>query len=134
MNNPARTWLVVLLILGFPFAIFLAFFMSQVDGPPPPPSTMPKPNGYTDLIKAGQMVSNETGNYDSTNVAQLREIVAASANGLALARAALTNECRVPLQYSRAYITNHIQDLIAIRKLAQGLDQRRPAGGDGKPI
>jgi hypothetical protein len=65
------------------------------------------------------MVSSNSWNFEQMDGEQLREAVSANAAARALARAGLSNQCRVPLQFSTAYSTNHIQDLIALRGLAQ---------------
>ena len=70
---------------------------------PVPAPVMPNPNGYTDLVKAGQLTSSKKSwGVDSTNVEQLRATVTTNAEALALARAGLSNECRVPLQFTQA--------------------------------
>jgi hypothetical protein len=119
MTTKTRNRIVVLFILAFPFVLFLGFLISEFAKPLPPIPPLPNPNGYDDLVKAGEMVSTNSWNYDSTNLAQLRDTTAANAEALALARAGLSNECRVPLQFSKAYAANHIHELIAFRSLAQ---------------
>jgi hypothetical protein len=119
MTIKTRNRLIVLFILTFPFMVLFGFILSQIVGPLPPIPPLPNPNGYDDFVKAGQMVSTNSWNYDSTNLDQLRETVAANAEALVLARAGFTNECRVPLQFSQAYSENHVSDLVSIRRLAQ---------------
>ena len=65
------------------------------------------------------MVSTNSWNYDSASLEQLRKTTAANAQALALARAGLSNECRVPVQFSQAYIETRTSGLVSIRKLAQ---------------
>src|SRR5439155_23914888 len=55
--------------------------------------------------------------YSEMNPAQLRDFVAKNARALSLVRAGFTQECRVPVQYSQSYISNHLEDLQAIRGL-----------------
>lgn len=105
-------------MLALPFVVFLSFLVIEIKKPLPPPKPLPNPNGYDDLVKAGQMVSTNSGNYDSANLEQLRETVTANSTALALARASFSNECRVPVQSSNNYILGHIHDLIALRSLA----------------
>jgi hypothetical protein len=119
MTTKTRSRLIVLFILAFPFLVLFGFLASQVVGPLPPGQPLPNPNGYDRFVKAGEMVSTNSWNYDSATLDQMRETAAANAEALALARAGLSNECRVPLQFSRADITNHISDLVSFRKLAQ---------------
>jgi hypothetical protein len=118
MNSKARTGLVAFFVLAFPVAVFLAFLVSDLNSPLPPVKPLPNPNGYEDLVKAGGMVSTNSWNYDSADLGQLRETAAANAEALVLARSALSNECRVPLQSSQSYMEKHISDLLGVRKLA----------------
>ena len=69
--------------------------------------------------RAGQMVSSNSWNFEQMNGEQLRETASANAVALSLARTGLSQECRVPLQFSMAYVTNRVHDLIALRMLAQ---------------
>ncbi len=119
MNTPTRNRLITIFILLFPFILFTGFLVSEINGPLPPLLPLPNPNGYDDLVKAGEMVSSNSWNYEQLGGEPLRETVSANAGALALARTGLSHECRVPLQFSMAYATNHIHDLIALRSLAQ---------------
>lgn len=119
MTSKTRNWLAALFILAFPFLVFLAFLFHELNGPLPPLQPLPRPNGYDDLTRAGQQMSDTIGTFEAMDGEQLRAIVASNAAALLLARTGLSNECRVPLQFSRGYWTNHIQDLVALRRLAQ---------------
>jgi hypothetical protein len=119
MNTPARNRLITIFILLFPLALFTGFLVYELSGPLPPLHPLPSPNGYDDLVNAGRMVSSNSWNFEPMTGDQLRETVAANAASLSLARTGLSHECRVPLQFSMAYVTNHIPDLIALRMLAQ---------------
>jgi hypothetical protein len=119
MTSKKRNWFLVVFILVFPFVLFLGFLVSDFGRPLPPISPMPNPNGYDDFVKDGEMVSTNSWNYDSANLEQLRETTVANAAALSLARSGLSNECRVPLQFSQAHMENHISDLVSLRKLVQ---------------
>jgi hypothetical protein len=119
MTRKTRNWIGALFILAFPFVVFLAFLIYELNGPLPPLQPLPRPNGYDDLTRAGQQLSDTTENLAAVDEESLRAIVASNAAALWLARTGLSNECRVPLQFSRDYWTNHIQDLVALRRLAQ---------------
>jgi hypothetical protein len=87
--------------------------------PLPPIQPLPNPNGYDDLVKAGKMIKGDVWDYDKANLEKLRGIVLTNATALALARTALSDQCAVTLQFSRAHLTNHLSELIGFRKLAQ---------------
>jgi hypothetical protein len=125
MTTKTRNRLIVLFIFGFPFMVLLGFLVSQLVGPLPPIQPLPNPNGYDALVKAGEMVSTNSWNYDSTNLDQLHETVATNAGALALARAGMSNECRVPLQFTLRDSEN-IEQLISFRSLAYAF------AGEGK--
>ncbi len=120
MNIPTRNRLITIFILLFPFVLFSGFLITELNGPLPPLQPLPHPNGYDDLVKAGQMVSSNSWNFEQMNGEQLRATASANAAALALARTGLSNACRVPLEFSMAYATNHVRDLIALRMLVQG--------------
>jgi hypothetical protein len=120
MTKKTRNWLLALLILAFPFILFSIFFFSRLADMSPTPPPLPNPNGYGDLVKAGEMVAVESGNYDGMNAAQLRELAGRNTEALALARNGFSNECRVPLQFSTNYLNAHLNELASLKRLAQG--------------
>ena len=113
--------MVVAVAVGALLAGGTAVVISDIAAPLPRIKALPNPNGYDFLVKAGAMISNNnTLNFNSASREQLRVMTAANAEALALARAGLSNECRVPLQYSQAYIENHMAfDLVGMKKLGQ---------------
>jgi hypothetical protein len=121
MTKKLRNWLIAIFILAFPFIAFFAFLISEMSGPLPPIQSLPHPNGYNDLVKAGQMIRGDVWDYDKANREKLRGIVLTNAEALSLARSALSNQCGVTLQFSRAYLTNHLPELIGFRSVAQAL-------------
>lgn len=120
MTTKTRNWLITMFIVAFPFGLFLGFLIFMEE-PLPPLAPLPNPNGYGDLVKAGQMVRGDYWDYGKANLDKLRAVVSTNAEALALARNALSNQCGVPVQFDKAYLTNHIQDLVAFRRLAQAL-------------
>lgn len=118
MTKKAWSRLLTILILAFPFVLFLGCFIFMNE-PPPPLPPLPHPNGYADLVKAGGMISPAAGNYDELDAAQLRKVVSADAAALSLARAGMSNQCAVPVQYSPSYVSNHLDNLTAMKPLAQ---------------
>jgi hypothetical protein len=125
MTTKTRNRLIVLFILAFPFVVLFGFLISQVASPLPPIQLLPNPNGYDDLVKAGKMVAvNATINttfYGDMGEPQLQEVISTNADALALARVGLSNQCRVPVQYSESYVSNHLSNLASLKFLAQAL-------------
>ena len=81
--------------------LVLGFYLLR---PAAPPTTLPKPNGYDDFVKAGQMIAGT-----------------ANAEAIKLGKLGLTRECRVPIQYSLEFMHSHTADLVALRHLALAL-------------
>jgi hypothetical protein len=119
MTTKTRNRLIVLFILAFPFIVLFGFLISQIAGPLPPVQPLPNPNGYDDFVKAGQLLPAETPDYDKLKPEELRQAVSANAAALSLARDGLSNQCRVPIQFSETYISNHLNDLPRLKRLAQ---------------
>ena len=97
--------------------IFAAMLVGLLHQPKPPVVVLPNPNGYDDFIQAAQAVILNA-DYRSKDAAQLRESVEKNANALALVRSGLTKQCRVPVVYNEAYVTNLLNELAACKQLA----------------
>jgi hypothetical protein len=95
--------------------------ISEALVPLPPLPALPVQNGYADLVRAGGMVSMDGGNYPTATAAQLRQIVAANAPALILAKSALSNECRVTVTFTEAWSEKHFPELASIKRLAQAM-------------
>ena len=119
MTTRTRNRLITVFILSFPFVLFTGFLIFRTAGPLPPILPLPNPNGYDDLVKAGQMVSSNSWNFEKMTADQLRETVSANAAALALARTGLTQECRVPVEFSVPYLDRHLAELAGLKRLAQ---------------
>src|SRR5208282_1318971 len=113
MTTKTRNWLITLLILASPFLLFLGLLLFWTAEPLPPIAPLPNPNGYDDLVKAGKMIKGGISDYDKADLDKLRGIVFTNAEALSLARSALNNQCAVTLQFSRAYLTNRLPELIS---------------------
>lgn len=118
MTKKTRNWLAALSILAFPFALFFGCLVFMEE-PLPPLASLPNPNGYEDLVKEGKMLAYNTGSYDWKNADEVRKVVSANAPALVIARAALSNQCHVPVQFTAAFNSNHVSDLAPIRFLAR---------------
>ena len=120
MTKRNRNWLLVLFIVAFPFVLFCGFLI-LMEEPIPPLAPLPNPNGYDDLVKAGKMLPDAAGDYDKMNREELQKAVSANAAAVSLARSGLSNQCRVPVQYSESYISNHLNDLACLKRLARAI-------------
>ena len=119
MTTKTRNRLLAIIIVAFPFVLFSFFLFSRVVEVPPRPPALPNPNGYDNFLRAGSEVAENTGDFDTMNVAQLRELAGKNAAALAEARAGLSNQCLVPVQYTESYASNHLNDLAGMKRLAQ---------------
>ena len=118
MTKKTRNWILALFIVAFPFVLFCGFLI-LMEEPIPPLAPLPNPNGYGGLVKAGKMMPDVGGEYDKMDQEQLQKAVSANAAAVSLARSSLSNECRVPIQYSESYISNHLNDLACLKRLAR---------------
>jgi hypothetical protein len=123
MTSKARNWLLAIFIVLFPFTLFCLFlFTGLVEGPLPPLAPVPNPNGYGDLVKAGQTLisinqAEPDGGYGTTNRTKLQILVSTNAEALSLARAGLSNKCGVTVQFSPAYVDTQNDELAGLKKL-----------------
>jgi hypothetical protein len=120
MMKKPRNWLILLLLISTAVILAIAgLLIFDAARPLPPIQPLPNPNGYNDLVQAAEMTSTNSWNYEAMNEAQLRETVSANAEALSLARASLSNECRVPIQFSLPYLGRHLSELASLKRLAQ---------------
>jgi hypothetical protein len=120
MTNKTRNWLIAL--LSIPAVAILAvvgLLIFNAARPLPPIQPLPNPNGYNDLVKAGEMADNHTGDWNEMSLEELRRLVAQNANALQLTRDGLQRDCVVPLQFSESYMSRHLSELSGCKKLAQ---------------
>jgi hypothetical protein len=120
MTNKARNWLMVLLTI--PVAAILAvtvLLIFNAARPLPPIQPLPNPNGYDDLVKAGEMAAIETGDFNETKLEDLRTQTAKNSAALQAARTSLPEDCAVPLQFSQNWAGQHLPELANFKRLAQ---------------
>ncbi len=107
-------------------SLILIFFWLKP--PPPPPIKLPNPNGYDDLVKAGQMFIGDLPDcfWENLNDAgcleKSRAYLAANSEALKLIRVGLSRESRIPIVYSHAYFSQHLSELALMKRLAQTLN------------
>lgn len=118
MTPKIRNSLAALFILAFPFMVALGFLIAQVMRPLPPLPPFPNPNGYDDLVKAGEILGSAQTDYGKMNREELQMFVAGNSYSLQLARSGLEQKCRVPLKFSP--IDPDLDNrLSSLKKLAQ---------------
>jgi hypothetical protein len=117
MTIRARNRLIAFSIFAAPFVFLLCLILFWNGEPLPPLPPIPNPNGYDDLVKAGNMVSNDFEDYDEVSLAKLRELISKDAGAMQTARTGLQQKCRVKLVYS-ATSSAHLDELAAIKELA----------------
>jgi hypothetical protein len=94
-----RNRLIVILVLAIPVAIFIwSIFFNAFKVPPASP--LPNPNGYDDLVKAGELLATNVVDYSTLSEEDLQTLVSRDSNALQLALAALPKQCCVTLDYS----------------------------------
>lgn len=108
IGRAGRVILLVPLTLGPCWPFFIAFpaiaiFHVAIHPTPLPEITLPDPNGYDDLVRAGAQLANvNVPDVEKATLSQLTRFLAAQAPSLALARQGLDRECLVPLTYTPA--------------------------------
>jgi len=119
MTTKTRNWLIAIFILALPFVLFLGFLFFMETEPLPPIASLPNPNGYDDLVKAGEMADDNTGNYYEMKLEELRRLMAKNSGALQAARTSLQEDCTVPIQFSESYMSRRIPELAGFKRLAQ---------------
>ncbi len=96
-----RLWL-GLIAVGAVFAASFAYFAwpRPIAGPPP----LPSPNGYDDLVAAGEIVIGQPPDSRTASPDQLRQFVGSNRAALDRARIGLSHECGVPVEHSQAHL------------------------------
>ncbi len=85
------------------------------------PAALPNPNGYDDLIKAGQAVTGKIDEAPDLDHDKLHALVATNAEALRLLRVGLSYRCAVPTEAQIANFANVSRDLIRLKSLAKVL-------------
>jgi hypothetical protein len=121
MTKKTRNWLIVLLPIPTVVVIAIVGLLIFLELQPLPPiQPLPNPNGYSDLVKAGEMVTSNVWNFDKMERAELRTTAQNNLNALQLARSGLQEECQVTLDYSPT-VGTHFAQLMDMKHLAQAL-------------
>lgn len=126
MKWPLRILLILIALIGLSVFVLILFSGGSATFPP-----LPSPNGYDDLVKAGEMVSERLDDYSKASAEELRAYVTRNAEALARLRIGLSRDCRVPLDLD---MTNTYVELPAMRRVVWLLvAEGRLAELEGRP-
>lgn len=110
---------IILLALVAAVAVGFIVFIAFITAKPEVPYALPNPNGYDDLVKAGDAVANGVGEHPSLSLEELRIFVAAHSEALALARTGLSRTCAVPASLFLDDFSQMSYILMGQKRLAQ---------------
>jgi hypothetical protein len=114
-----RKFRLVMIGMAFVSTIAVVFIASQLSIRPSaaPVPAFPSPNGYLTFLEAGEQLEGDASDYKTLPIEDLRELVEMNTNALRLVRKGLQQDSRVPLEFSKAYITNHLSGLAKVKRL-----------------
>jgi hypothetical protein len=107
-----RFWVFAALASGIAGALI---WVSSRTGGLESSAVLPSPNGYDDFVAAENELEGGLPDLSKVSADELNRILAEHASSLNKARQGLTRECRVPIDYSEAGLTN-ILDHLALAK------------------
>jgi hypothetical protein len=109
----------ILLLLGALVGIAMGVSLMFPEKPSAAPRPLPNPNGYDIFVKAGRTVMGGI-NLQRMTRDELALVVESNSNALQLARTGFQFECRVPVQFSTSYFSNHsMREIVPLRSLGQ---------------
>ena len=97
---------------------FVVWEIARTPSPPAFPPT-PSPNGYDDFLKASRLIAHLSLELTNSNPELLRPLVQENQAALALIRAGINRECRVPLQFTRDYLSTHMDEFGGFKAAAR---------------
>jgi hypothetical protein len=107
-----------LLLATFFWFVALIFWPRPLPAFPP----LPYPNGYDNLVSAGKRVQGQAPDLKTVDTETLRAFVDLNRPAIELARQGLSRESVVPIDYDRASLSNHLDDMGRVRNLCRLLD------------
>jgi hypothetical protein len=116
MEKRKTTLLVVVSVLAI---LVIGGIFALWNPVPPPAMVMPVPNGYDAFLEAGALVQKQTWDFTKMDEVALRSLVEANSNALQVARSGLAEKCRLPMEFSQQYLSNHFGDLGRLKTLAE---------------
>jgi hypothetical protein len=112
---PPGSWVVASICLG----LLGAVAYTALRPPPISVPVLPNPNGYDQLVRAGEQLVGEPG--DATNAALLRAFINRNNPALTLARQGLRLPACVPVGYTNGWIGAHLPELAALKRVARAI-------------
>ena len=107
-----------LLLVAVILTGFVVWEIARTPSPPAFPPT-PSPNGYDDFLKASRLIAHRSLELTNSDPQLLRPLVQESQAALALIRAGINRECRVPLQFTENYLSTHMDELGGFKAAAR---------------
>lgn len=106
-----------LLTVWLGIGVVALFRFGRMAAPPP----FPNPNGYDDLLKAGQAVAGKIDEAPNLDLNGLRGLVATNAQALRLLRQGLHYGCAVPTEAEIVNFATIGRDLVSLKSLTKVL-------------
>ena len=116
MKRNVRRLIFVLAVAAVLLGMSMTLVMSI--GGKAAPTALPNPNGYDELLQAGQAVTGDFGDAPDMDHGRLRALVTTNAEALRLLRAGLSRHCAVPTEAQIANFASISSDLIGLKSLA----------------
>jgi hypothetical protein len=112
------------ILSGAAFLVLFAVALLSIKPSPPPSIKLPNPNGYDDLVKAGQMLAGDMpdcnwSQSDEECLEGMRNYLKANEAALRLIRIGLSRESCVPNDSTRAYSGKYLPELASFKRVAQ---------------
>lgn len=114
MTRKIRTLLLALAVVAVLAVIGGVVFTASQPAPLPP---FPNPNGYDDLVRAGQMIPIIPDDYRTATEEELRAFVTTNTPALQLARVGLGRGCRVPMDLGKTNFAPMSDGLVYLKYL-----------------
>lgn len=112
-----RFWKILIgVVVAFALLIGMAIFSLRPTGTLP---SLPNPNGYDDLVKAGKLIHGNLNDFKTLDIDALRGLVEANGEALRLLRVGLGRSCRVDTEAAiRTNLAPRTSDLAALHQAA----------------
>jgi hypothetical protein len=108
----------ILLLLGALIAIAMGVALLFPARPIAPPKPLPNPNAYDVFTQAARLVDKASSSHQKFSQEELAALNASNSNALHLARSGFQYECRVPVEFTEAYMAAHLGELGGLKALA----------------